>query len=62
MSECIERRYPRTERTARAVWRGTNTDSRGADRLTGGSDIHASTWLCWSHKMWRPTTELKRHL
>ena len=39
MSECIERRYPRTERTARAVWRGTNTDSHGADRLT------AVNWL-----------------
>ena len=39
MSECIERRYPRTERTARAIWRGTNTDSHGADRLT------AANWL-----------------
>ena len=39
MSDCIERRYPRTERMARAVWRGTNTDSHGADRLT------AANWL-----------------
>ena len=35
MSDCIEQRYPSTERVARAVWRGTNTDNRGADRLTG---------------------------
>ena len=39
MSECVERRYPRTERAAQAVWRGTNTDHHGADRLT------AAKWL-----------------
>jgi hypothetical protein len=39
MSGCTERRHPRTERTARVVWRGTNTDHHGADRLT------AANWL-----------------
>ena len=56
MSDCIERRYPRTERTARAVWRGTNTDSSGADRLTGGSK-RGRKFCCCFYRVRRSGTD-----